>query len=219
MKTRWNVSGRRTAIGAVTLMACMVLVMLGAAPLHADKHEETVMESVGKLLSRDARSRNHAVDGILQDRKLTIEKLIPLIDPANTENYTDETRCAAAYLLGELRAVEAVPGLSRALADEPGPKLIKDGSRFYVPVRTALVKIGRPAVPVMIENIETSDNRIVRIKSMDVLVRVLGGKRRVLELMDKLEARAAGNEQKIRRIREAAQRGRERWKGDREPLY
>jgi len=67
---------------------------------------------------------------------------------------------------------------------------ISDISRYDVPVWTALVRIGRPVVPAMIENIETSDNRILREKSIDVLYHVLGGKRRVLELLTKLKEQA-----------------------------
>jgi HEAT repeat protein len=144
--------------------------------------------------------------------------MIPLIDPDNTKKYSDQSRCAAAYLLGMLRATEAVPVLSRALANEPGRKLIFDISRYDVPVWTALVRIGRPAVPAMIENIETSDNKILRKKSIDVLCHVLGGKRRILELLSKLKARAE-DRLIIEHIEAAIQYTQAHFKEDREPLY
>ncbi len=171
-----------------------------------------------RLLSQDARIRDRTVDSILQDRRAIVDKLIPLVDPANAEKYSDETRCAAAYLLGEFRANEAVPVLSRALADEPGRKTTWDASRYDVPVWTALVKIGRPAVPAMIENIETSNNRILRKKSLDVLYHVLGGKRRITELLAKLKVRAK-DRSKIQCIEAAIQHTQEHFKEDREPLY
>ena len=182
---------------------------------------EQEKEPVGQiegLLSQDSRIRDQVVDSILQDRQAIVNKLIPLIDPANAKKYSDQTRCAAAYLLGEFRASEAVPILSRALADEPGAKIISRISRYDVPVWTALVKIGRPTVPAMIENIETSDNRILRKKSLDVLNHVLGGKRRLLELLSKLQKKATDKE-KHRRITVAQQFAEVHFKEDKEPLY
>ena len=180
--------------------------------------EKEPMGQINGLLSQDSRIRDQAVDSILQDRRSIINKLIPLIDPANTKKYSDQTRCAAAYLLGMLRANEAVPVLSRALENEPGRKLIFDISRYDVPVWTALVRIGRPAVPTMIENIETSDNKILREKSLNVLYHVLGGKRRVLELLTKLKARAE-NPLIIEHIEAAIQHTQSHFKEDKEPLY
>ena len=48
--------------------------------------------------------------------------------------------------------------------------------------------------------------------------RILGGKRRVLELLDKLEKRASEEKKKVRRIREARKKVTT-WTEDEEPLY
>ena len=157
-------------------------------------------------------------EAILRDRKLIVENLIALVEPANAKKHSSQTRAAAAFLLGELRAVEAVPVLSRAMP-EVADRVRSDFSRFDVPFWNALVKIGRPAVPVMIKNIETSDNRILRIDSLRVLDQVLGGKRRLLELLAKLEARAAKDKRKQRRIQAAAAWAKEYYKEAEEPLY
>jgi len=204
------------------LMGCMICItfflFLPAMKGNKRSEEKEPMGQINGLLSQDSRILDQAVDSILQDRRSIVNKLIPLIDPANTKKYSDQTRCAAAYLLGMLRATEAVPVLSQALANEPGRKYISDISRYDVPVWTALVRIGRPAVPAMIENIETSDNRILRIKSIDVLNHVLGGKRRVLELLTRLKARAE-NPLIIEHIETAIQYTKEHFKEDKEPLY
>ena len=180
--------------------------------------EEQPMIAIGDLLSEHTRIRDQSVDAILRDRKSVIRGLIPLIDPANREKYSDETRCAAAYLLGELRAIEAVPVLSEALADPPGKKFGSDGSRYDVPVFSALVKIGRPAVPAMIKNVETSDDLKLRKNSLDVLNHVLGGKRRLLELLARLNARATDPDA-ARHIGEARSWCQSHYKEDEEPLY
>jgi HEAT repeat protein len=185
--------------------------------------EEKTMIPIDDLLSEQPRTRDRAVDATLRDRKSVIEQLIPLIDPVNTKKYSDETRCAAAYLLGKLRAVEAVPVLSKALADPPGPKVFSDSSRYDAPVLAALAKIGRPAVPEMIKNVETSENQILRKKSLDVLNHVLGGKRRLLELLVKLNTRQLSeqppDQEASRRIREARSWAEAHYKEDKEPLY
>jgi len=182
------------------------------------------MGSENDLLSAEPRTRDAAVDRILGDRGLVIQRLIPLIDPANANKYGDGTRCAAAYLLGEFRAVEAIPVLAKALAKEPGRHTAWEGffSRYDAPVFTALVNIGRPVVPAMIENIEKSDHDWLRKKSMLVVSHVLGGKRRLLELLTKLEERqakqVAPNQDVLRRIREG-RRWIEDSKEGAEPLY
>lgn len=196
-----------------------LLLVLGAITVSEQQDvKEGPIGQIRGLLSEDSRTRDRTVDSILEDRRAIVDKLIPLIDPANAKKYSDQTRCAAAYLLGMLRANEAVPVLSRALAKEPGRILACDISRYDAPVWTALVTIGRPAVPAMIKNIETSDNKILRIKSLLVLSHVLGGKRRVLELLTKLKARAE-DRLIIEHIEAAIQDIQAHFKEDKEPLY
>jgi len=214
----------RFGIAIMGLSLTVLLTLLGTArPLGAATEEEQVSEYVKMLSAEDSREMNRGVDGILRDRKLLVEQLIPLVDPANAAKYKDKTRCAAAFLLGELRAVEAVPVLSKALAKEPGRKLIYRISRFDSPVWLALVKIGRPSVPAMIENIENSDHEILWKKSLDVLDRVLGGSRRVMELLAKLEGRAAKDDAKRSRIVRATKWAKQHWHYDagtyKGPLY
>ncbi len=211
--------GRRACERAIVAAAVVTAVAFTASVATNSKAaEQEISMQIERLRSEERRTRDTTVDAILQDHSATVEQLIPLIDPAKAKEYSDETRCAAAYLLGKLRAVEAVPVLSRALADEPGPKTRSDLSRYDVPVWNALVRIGRPAVPAMIENIETSDHRMLRIGSLDVLNHVLGGKRRLLELLAKLEKRTDDKGTR-RRIQECTTRAREHYKENKEPLY
>lgn len=184
------------------------------------------MTPIDNLRSENSKTRDQTVDAVLRNRKSVIEQLIPLIDPANAKNYSDETRSVAAYLLGELRATEAVPVLSRALADPPGRNIFPDISRYDTPVFHALVKIGRPAVPALIEHVKTSDNETLRKNTLDVLYHVLGGKRRLLELLVKLSELETDKEspdhKAARRFREAHSWAESHFKytrGTREPLY
>jgi hypothetical protein len=211
---------------ASTFIVAMLLAATHARGFADPKCNDGPLSQLDQLLSDNSQAREQAVDKILNDRKALIKKLIPLIDPKNSEKFSDETRCVAAYLLGELRAVEAVPVLSQALADPPGEKFISDGSRYDAPVFSALVRIGRPAVAAMIENIKTTDDLTLQNRSLDVLLHVLGGKQRLLELLVKLNDRALAekpvNREEARRFREAhvwAEAHYVQRKGYEEPLY
>lgn len=208
---------RKWLVGCVITVTLIVFLAATMGSHHQDE-KKALAGQIKSLISQDSRTRDRAVDSILQDRQAVISELIVLIDPVNTKKYSVQTRCAAAYLLGMFRASEAVTVLSRALANEPEQREISDISRYDAPVWTALVRIGRPAVPTMIENIETSDNRILRIKSLDVLYHVLGGKRRVLELLTKLKEQAK-DRPKTERIEAAIQHTQAHFKEDKEPLY
>lgn len=187
---------------------------------YAQKAAEQPQEpdNVALLTSKDTDVRDRAVDSILADRAEIVKQLTNFIEPANAEKYSDETVVVAGYLLGEFRAKEAVPALSRALRKPRGRRWsTTDINRYDMPMWTALVKIGRPSAPAMIENIETSDSKRLMNESATVLWHVLGGKKRVLELLDKLEARAT-ERGVIERIK-AARKYIEPAKEDREPLY
>lgn len=218
MRSPTKPAGHRPWVQTAVLVTALLFVVAAAATTAPEPNEEKPMTAIDDLLSEEPRTRDRAVDAVLGDRKSVIEQLVPLIDPANAEKYSDQTRCAAAYLLGELRAIEAVPVLSKALEDPPGPKLFSDISRYDAPVLGALVKIGRPAVPAMIKNVETSDDLILRKRSLDVLSHVLGGKRRLLELLVKLND-ASTEREASRRIREAHSWAEAHYKEDKEPLY
>jgi len=198
-----------------------ICVLAGLPVLRAKSEQPAaaqIQERIEALLSDEARVRDETVWAILGERKDMVRKLIELVDPANAEKYCDKTRIAAAFLLGEFRAREAVPVLSKALRKPLGPGVGLDASLYSQSIFGALVKIGRPAVPAMIENVEGSDDEMLRKRSLGVLSRVLGGKRRTLELLAKLQARAK-DEKKIERIKAAIKYTQEHFKENQEPLY
>ncbi|HEV7281183.1 MAG TPA: hypothetical protein VGN57_13350 [Pirellulaceae bacterium] len=211
--------------GAVLVTAMAVLTSAVVAMCTGQETESSARASFEGLQSDSERTRDAAVDAILAERKATIERLIPLIDPANAERHRKETRWAAAFLLGEMRAVEAVPVLAKALDRSMGPQNGLDLSPYDEPVFNALVRIGRPAVPALLENLRKSDDRILRERSLLVLYHILGGNRRVVEaLAATIEADAGGDRDASRRLREAhaqAERSRQEAieRGDKESPY
>jgi hypothetical protein len=82
-------------------------------------------------------------------------------------------------------------------------------SRYDSPIFTALVKIGRPAVPAMIANIKNTDEKLLRKNSMDLLLHVLGGKRRLLEVQAELNDNALSDWPPNRKAAERFQAARE----------
>jgi hypothetical protein len=209
------------ALIAITLIISVAL----ALNTSAETEKERPMKPFDGLLAQDEQTRDRAVDKFLDDRKSVIDQLISIVDRGNVAKYNDETRCAAAYLLGELRAEEGVPVLSKSLAHPLGRQVSSDISRYDAPIFTALVKIGRPAVPAMFENIESSDNPILRKNSMGVLLHVLGGKTRLLEVLGKVHDRAVKENRPpiiARRLAEAKKWAEGHYKytaGYEEPLY
>lgn len=210
-------TARTSRLKATGLLAALFL-LTGVVAVAGGRRQEEVRTTVNDLLTVDEKSRDHIVDELLQPRKILIEELIPIVDPANRDKYSDETKSAAGYALGELRAVEAVPRLAEALKYEPEKRWLTRISRYDSPYVVALIKIGRPAVPAMIANIEQSDDHTIRARSLGVLNLVVGGKRRLLELLRKVGGRATDPEAR-ERIQRAAVWAEERFVEDEEPLY
>ena len=202
------------------VLTAVCLVAAGAS-VGADKPTEAHQKGLlvtDELRSKDSRIIARPVRRVLSNRSQTIKELIALIEPSKAAQHSERTRAAAAFLLGELRASEAAPILAKALANESYSGGRLDTDPFDWPVSTALIKIGRPSIPALIENLETSDDRIVMHKSIDVVYIVLGGERRFLELLGKLEKRAT-DEQVRQRIRKVSAHVESHFKEDVEPLY
>jgi HEAT repeat protein len=209
----------RQLCGQLVILVIAGIIILDAIGIAmADTQQGETTTNLEKISSKEERVREEAVNAILHDRLTTVQKLISMVDPTNAGKYSEETRSAAAFLLGELRAVEAVPVLSKVLDTDIGPKVFLGYTRYDLPVWNALVKIGRPAVPAMIKNLETSDNLRLRNASLDVLCHILGGKRRLLELLAKLESRASSKEVR-QRIESCVTFSKEHYKEKEEPLY
>jgi HEAT repeat protein len=159
---------------------------------------------VKKLLSPNADMIDAGIDEIKAERKRQIDALLPLIDSANLKKYSPRTRAAAAYLLGEMRASEAVNLLAERFASgtEPDLRSMFDMNRLDAPFWTALVNIGRPSVPALLDIIQSTDNGDTRFLSLAALNDILGGKAHVAETLARLKVKitadgAAGAKEKV----------------------
>jgi hypothetical protein len=145
---------------------------------------------VEALNAEDDYVRDATVDAILADRKALVQRLILMIDAENAEEYSFHARRAAVYLLGELRAEEAAPALAKALVNDQSDEDNFHIGRYNGAVFSALVKIGRPSIPWLIQNLQTSDNQVVRFESLMAMCHILGGKSHTLETLRKVRTRA-----------------------------
>jgi HEAT repeat protein len=183
MNDRGHVRGRivKCAVGGMLVLGVLTLAQIAFT-------QEQVPATLKEMLeAKERRVQNKAIQQILDDRLRTVNMLIEIVDQANAGKSSEDAGKAAAYVLGKLRAPEAVPVLSKALA-RPDPNLLR-GLHMDVFVDAewaALVEIGRPAVPAMIKNITTSDDEGLRQRSLDVLVRVLEGKDNLIGLLNRL---------------------------------
>ncbi len=130
-----------TACAVVLAVACCVLAQAQDA-------------AAQRLLSGDREVRDQAVRDLLDQRARLVAQLLTMID--EEEDWTDRSAQAkaAAYVLGEMRAVEAVPTLVRFINYErvglpmsPSPQApVYSTELWMVPAVEALVKIGEPCI-------------------------------------------------------------------------
>ena len=157
------------------LESCIVIavsILTVSMFLNAGENDKLkdVLEIVKLIMSDKHADRLIAVNREKDRRNKLISELSEIIEAKNSGKYHERSRAAAAYLLGKLRASEAVNALSSALKDEPCTKEFRPGSFMYrSPVFNALTSIGRPCVPEMIKIIRNSDDQAVTRKSALIL--------------------------------------------------
>jgi HEAT repeat protein len=165
------------------------------ADAESPSNPEAGADAVKKLLSPDADTIDAGIDEIKAERKTQIDALLPIVDVANKSKYRERTRAAAAYLLGEFRAPEALETLVKALEDgDLGPNRQPRMDRLSSPFWEALVKIGRPSVPALLDVVQKTDDKDTRFLTLMALDHILGGKAHVAETLAKLKAKAVAND-------------------------
>lgn len=178
----------------------------GTAETRADAKPSP--NTLGNLRSPTTEAVDRAIDAALDAHKRQVEMLLPIVDPDNAAQYSDRTRAAAAFLLGEWRVPEAAPALAQSLARGLQPVLRPWNfriNRLDAPYWTALVKIGRPAVPALLGALEQCDDDARRFEVALVMDHVLGGRRHAIETLEKFKGRCGADEQgRQRAVRLAA---------------
>jgi len=168
----------RTEIG----LGIVVAVLLGfVCQASFSTGRGTPIKAIERLLSQDAKTRTTAVDDLLAERQGTITNLIALIQDRSPNSqwlFWDSSENLAIRVLGEMRAVEAVPVLVKwAAPPEGGYKVLNLGiSPYNSPAAQALVKIGKPAEPALLEVAKKSPQKMIWSISLIILQEIEGPK-------------------------------------------
>jgi hypothetical protein len=111
-----------------------------------------------------------------------------------------EVKVAAAYLLGLHRMEEGVPRLSKIITIEMEWKDARaEGLWGRYPIVEALIRIGMPAVPQMVANIEESTDEQVCTLSAQVIRYVMGPEAARFTLESAMENKAEGVKVRLRK--------------------
>ena len=137
------------------LMGCVPVVSL----MFAEENKQPEWKTL--IMSKDENDREKGKDLVLDMRKSCINDLLGILrsDVAPHENFYGNTpRNMAISLLGEYRAVEAVPDLIGWLCMKKGQIAVywafQRWSLQYPPAYSAILKIGSPALPYLIDSIK-----------------------------------------------------------------
>jgi len=161
----WGLVGvvRKRRSGPVknlTGITCFVLLSVGFGSI---SWSQTPWKSQAKELSNAIRSkdeiaRSQAKQGFLRQRHDSVEELIRIVDgplSQGEEFFNSSTpRNTAIFLLGELRAAEAVPSLMKWISPREGQSMVIDELSLLPPAAAALARIGMPSVNPLLERMK-----------------------------------------------------------------
>jgi HEAT repeat protein len=166
-----------------TLFLCAVAVaMPGLWLTWCSAAEGPANPKVERLKSKDEKVRLSASEELLAERQKTIHDLLTLIEAKSptVRWLSDEstTEGLAIRVLGEMRAIEAVPALIKWATPPEGGYLIPnlEVSPSTTPAARALIKIGKPAEPALLEVVKQSPQKRIWSISLSILQEIEGPK-------------------------------------------
>jgi len=154
------------------------------------------------LRAERAADRRQAEEELLARRRRTVAGLVELLRDRDVLANRRAVAQSAIYLLGEMRAVEAVPALVDIVAYPAGVSGPEGHRMFEVPPAprlwwrepperspaTALIKIGHPCLPAVVEKLRQTGSLTEMKACLDVLYRLLERERALDELQTALDA-------------------------------
>ena len=154
------------------LMLPVVAVLISGTAAHPDD------DPLARLGADDHEVVKEAVRDILARRTELVQQLIGMID--DDEDWSQRARQAkaAAFLLGEMRAVEAVPVLVRFIDREDRlpffrPSDARRSDLAMLPAAAALVSIGEPSIPALMDRLRSVERHGIVAPPAEHLLRVL----------------------------------------------
>jgi hypothetical protein len=130
------------------------------------------------ITSDNEKERASAQQMVVDRRRQTIGYLLSVVNSPVKEGeefYSSVTsRNIAIFLLGKLRAKEAVTELAEWLVPKPGQRQTIWELRMFSPAGCALVEIGLPSVPVLVGVIKSGGNSALREECIKIIVSIKG---------------------------------------------
>lgn len=144
---------------------------------------------VQRLMSKDGKEMVAARDELIAARKELLRQLIGIIEEQKNRINRQSSVRVAMYVLGEMRAVEAVDvlvkyiGFPRIYEGEAGIVSLDGGTMLYrdlnkirsvYPPADALIKIGEPCIDAVISKVGSAETNYEREACLGVLVGLRG---------------------------------------------
>lgn len=134
------------------------------------------MNITSDLVSKRPLERQAAYDVILRQRDGVIRQLLAILDNGKVDKSYQGGYHRAITLLGKLRAKEAVKplaGIMEYIPDAFESEEVLPSEAYYV-AAVALIDIGQPAIPLMLETIKTSKSSKQRDIAAWVIMEIEG---------------------------------------------
>ena len=161
----------------IIIIISSLLLLLNCKPKKSSDGEKA--EDWRTLITSDnEKERTSAQRKWLIDRQETIHYLVSVVKMPvkNGEPFYSSTtsRNIAIFLLGNLRAKEAVADLTKWLSPKPGQGLKMSEPYIFSPAGYALVEIGLPSIPFLVDLIKSEENTVLREQCIKIIVSIKG---------------------------------------------
>ena len=185
---------------SVSFIVVFVAVCLAAQSGYAAEAHGSLVDRLGSV---NEGTQRKAVNEAIEQRKAIITKLCQVISKQGKGDKGRRMRARATYLVGKMRAPEAVKTLISVITEDFVGRVKRVSVGVANPTQ-ALMQIGRPAVPALLDTCRSADHeRIVR-PCLLVLWNTLGWKENLLVVLERAEKAAATKKEKAR-LRKALQ--------------
>jgi hypothetical protein len=216
MKTHNLMKIQLSALPPYVCGAMLALLALGSPDLAAGSGNESpqvpsetqILAAIKAQTMSEARGIGVASVASLLDQELMQrdEIIKELLTIFNDPKSADSVRAFAAYRLGVLRAAEAAVSLAGRITFKlivAGSLHVQESPWWNDPAASALIAIGVPAIPAVIQNLAESNDEAIRSKSRQVLIGIEGGDKDITALRLQKALNAEKNVPKRERLQKA----------------
>jgi hypothetical protein len=180
------------------LFCCFLAFALYMLPFSAIGKGEVIDLEKWKemIVSKDYSEMEKGRNLLVQDREQQIEYLLSVVSepvtPGESYYYITTPRNTAIYLLGHLRAKEAVPVLIERLTPLEGQSFVIWEMVLLCPAADALGEIGIPAVKPLLDELKKEELAPYRNMYLMTIITILGPE--LTEVLLKKEVKSSRNE-------------------------